>query len=196
MPPEIIPLICYTSVSLKHRCCHDYNDFEHAVRCIVPAVFGFFSSDEHLTHAFTFYSHIVELARPSQAVGVLAPFVNAAKAFRFAEFALDEFFKKFLFDYTVTSDGNRESLVPAHAAFLMDCFARAVRLLPETHLRILRQLKNKKWPTVHFADLVFVHWLWPVTRTWLRASPCGGEMKYLDRVLTSVACQKQAIRRL
>jgi hypothetical protein len=174
----------------------DYGDFEHIVHCIVPSVFGFFSSDEHLTHALAFYSHIVDLARPFQAVMILQPFFNAAPTFRFAEYALGEFFKTFLFDYAITPDGNRTSLVPSHAVFLMDCFTRAVPLLPEAHLRILRQLKNKKWPTLYFADLVLVRWLWVVTRAWLRASPCCGEQKYLDRVLTSVACQKQAIRRL
>jgi hypothetical protein len=174
----------------------DYSDFEHIIRCIVPSVFGFFSSEEHLTHALAFYSHLVEQAKPQLAVLILRPFFHSAATFRFLEFALDDFFKTFLFDYTTTPEENRATLVPAQGATLIQCFINAAPLLPEPHLRILRQLKNKSWPSQYFADLVLVKWLWPVTWIWMKASPCANESQYLAKVLTAVGCQKQLIRRL
>jgi hypothetical protein len=155
-------------------------------------VFGFFSSDEHLSDALSFYVKIVEQASPEIAVVLLEPFFNSAATARFLEVALDDFFNVLLFECSLSPD--RDALVAHHGAFLADCFGRAAPLLPEAHRSLLCTLRDRRFP--RFRELVLQRFLWRATFLYLRSSACAREEGYMKAVIQSLDVQKQGLKRL
>lgn len=168
-------------------------DFEHIVRCVIPSCFGFFSCGEQLDAAFHFYLYISQIAEPKLAVRILEPFFMSPATYRMIDYALDRFYKAFIMDFTVTSEENRMSSIPNHGNFLIDCFIKAAPLMPEHHLKILRQLQRRKLKTDVFADLVLVRFLFPSAIRWIASSPCQSQVSFFKKILAGIADQKNLL---
>jgi hypothetical protein len=160
------------------------------VRTSVPSFFSFFSCDEQLDNAHNFYDEISKQAKADLAVRIIDPFFNSPSTFRFLEHALDRFFRTFLLDFAVTPDTERNSLIPHHSEYLLQCFTAAVPLLPRQHLSLLQKLHLRRWPPQCFAELFLVRFLWPATIRWLKNSPHDAQLPYLECVLVKVGDQK------
>jgi hypothetical protein len=173
-----------------------YVDFEHIIRSVLPSFFGFFASDEHLSHAIAFYSEVVRLATPQLIVSILDPLFNSAPTVRFLEVALDDFFTPFLLECSIASTRDLEPLAASHGSFLVDCFTRAAPLLPSGHRSLLCLLRDRRFPGLEFRELVLKRFLWAAAFARLRASAAAREVRYLQMVLLSIVRQKQILKKL
>jgi len=72
---------------------------------------------------------------------------------------------------------------------------KAIPLLPELHLALLRRIREHQWPSQYFADLLFIRFLCPSTVRWLKSSPCPNELPYMNRVLGRIGDEKEGLRK-
>ena len=111
--------------------------FQYLTTSSIPAVFGFFSSEEHIRNAVWFYLIVIEACNASTACEILYPFFQAAAMFPFFEGIFTDFMLNFLYD-----DDWHES---SHA--YMDNLCLLVKanthLIPNSHRSILKLVKEQ-----------------------------------------------------
>jgi hypothetical protein len=174
----------------------NFSDFEVLVMSTIPAIFGFFSSDEQLWNAYLFYREVVKRAEPADSVRILTPFFNSIATFRFLEYALDRFCHGFFLDLTLNPTGDRGSLIAIHASNLLQCFTKALPLLPHQHLKLLRYVRKSRFGPAELSDLFLIRFLFRNTAMWVRASPCDRFRPEIDRLLSAISGKPDELKRL
>ena len=111
--------------------------FQFLTTSAIPAVFGFFSSEEHIRNAVWFYLIVIGACNASTACEILSPFFQAAAMFPFFESIFTDFMLNFLYDDDWQEFGRE----------YMDNLCLLVKanthLIPSSHRSILKVMKEQ-----------------------------------------------------
>jgi hypothetical protein len=173
--------------------CVSQSGFDSLIQMTIPALFAFFSSDEQLTKALSFYRQVCRTAKPDVCVRILEPFFNSPATFRFLEHALARFFRGFLLDLVSTSESDRNIRIPAHSSNLLQCLADSIPLLPWQHLRLLKEARDREFSNDTIGKLVLTRFCWPAAVNWLKTSGRDDCLRFFERVLSGVSAQRSAL---
>jgi hypothetical protein len=161
---------------------------------LLPSFFGYFSSAEHLGFAFSFYCALIAGA-PRGAVRLLLPpfFCNACTQ-RYTEAVLHDLVGFFCGDVRVAASG----ATAEHARALLASALRHLRLLPGTHLNVLKILERRRWPAREVFRFFVECFLRPQLAGQAACAPLaanGGALPALFRALLALATER-AVRPL
>ncbi|KAK8895842.1 hypothetical protein M9Y10_013727 [Tritrichomonas musculus] len=133
--------------------------FYFLINSAIPSLFGYFSSKEYLSLAFSFYSHVIDLDSSFLTFKIIYPFFTAPWIFRYFESSLIPFFKSFSRDARVQQyfSSNEElkkkmrnksddflNLTNTYANDLIDSFISNTPLLPQFFIAMIKML-GEKW---------------------------------------------------
>lgn len=171
--PEILAKAVLTRVKSS--------DFSYIVECIIPEVFGYFTSLENLDIAIKFYSEIVKKCDQEKANIVLRPLLCSILTFRFLEVVFTQF-TNFL---AINGDKIKKQNDNYHMCsnYLVECITRALPLLPKEILHLLHLLLDLKWNPTLFGDLFFSSFLWKYAKIFVAYSPSQGQYKLLQEII-------------
>ncbi|OHS93048.1 hypothetical protein TRFO_12057 [Tritrichomonas foetus] len=123
-------------------------EFPYLINSALPALFGYFSSKEHILLAFPFYYHTIDLSSPQLTFKIAYPFLAAPYIFRFFESSLMPFFSRFLRDNRIENcKANKRrlnELSKIYANDLIDLFIQNLHLLPN-FFTVFFKMAQKKW---------------------------------------------------
>ena len=74
----------------------DTIDYYHLIFQIIPSLFGFFHSSEHLNLATKFYQNVIDLIadNPKDSIRILQPFFTIPATYRYIEYVMTNFFQQ------------------------------------------------------------------------------------------------------
>ncbi|OHT06057.1 hypothetical protein TRFO_05708 [Tritrichomonas foetus] len=195
-------LICYLNerpdvlakaVILKAR----HKNFHYLIRCAIPAIFGYFSSQEHLSIAIKFYNAIIdpEITKCDQklAISILQPLMHSSINYRFIEAALSKFLDAFVVDVNFLQAEDKENYFSMYSAFLVRCICQCLCLLPEPILTLLHRLKEIGWDPENFSILFFQKFLWDVAFEWLDNSSAKNYIDLIKKIIFITSSDKNQI---
>jgi hypothetical protein len=135
---------------------------------VVPSFFGFFSTQEHLSYAFSFYHALISRAPRDLTQLMLQPFFCNACGYRYIEAIASDliglFSEEFGFERTPHS-------LTRQSDFFLNSILTHLRLLPTSHLKILTILERSQWPPELIFDFFLHSFLAPQLEAHLENSP-------------------------
>jgi hypothetical protein len=149
--------------------CHDHvaevvarvvsapDKFVYLALMVVQALFGYFSSAEHINLGMKFYVSVLSIATADLGGSLCAPGM-----FSLFDSALQPFFDRFLCDRRGLTDG----LARAYSGDLARLFAQNAGLIPHTH-RVVLRLMETQWGVAGRASFLPERLLKPTTVSWL-----------------------------
>jgi len=170
-------------------------EFSHVVAYIVPSIFGFFSSNEHLDFSIRFYRKIIELAPPKISIPALEPLFMSSITFRFREALFQSFFHSFIPCINQTHTNNH-GLIEVYAEFFLSLVIQYIPLMPPQFFEIWTYIFEVPWSTSQMADLLFIRFLFPSAIDWMKQSTGKNHIEILDRVFCHIAKLKHLIAKM
>ena len=158
-------------------------DFHFMIFSVVPAIYGFFSSYEHVSNATCFYQHIIRMAPPNIASDVIQPFFCSLGSFRFIERVMGPFCQKFGGDIRLDDKKRHKELVPQFANELMLLIKDNICLLPQVILLMFNTMVNKNWNLKSLIDMFFGHFFTHQSIAWIASSPFSHKVPVFQKVL-------------
>ena len=127
----------------------------------IPALFGYYSSNEHINLAMSFFVKVVQSADTMTATSLLSPFFSAPCLFRYFEASLVPFVDAFIRDTRPMDD----VLINKYARDLELNFKSNASLIPHTHVVLLRMM-YVKWGDKSTCNFFFNNLLNRETLLW------------------------------
>ena len=168
-------------------------DYLYFVQVVVPSIFGFFSSNEHLDLALNTYMLLIEKAPNNLCVDALVPLLNSTCTYRFLEYALTLFFDNFRAMVSTVQPNVLMHTAIDFASLLIECYGRAIPLLPQQVLTILQHMYKNKRHNGTFADLFFVKFLWKQALQWFKTLNVQAPIALMSHIFVHVGKNKQEL---
>ena len=130
--------------------------------CAIPCLFGYFSSQEHLNLAMSFYVGIVSRCDIALATEILFPFFTAPCMYGFLDSALGPFFDRLLKDKRKID----QALAKFYASDLKNLVISSSSLIPQTHKVILKMMMTR-WGVTKSCGFVCGVFLKSMAMSWL-----------------------------
>lgn len=130
--------------------------------CAIPCLFGYFSSQEHLNLAMSFYVGIVSRCEVALATQILLPFFNAPCMYGFLDSALGPFFDRLLKDKRPVNP----AITKFYANDLKTLITSSSSLIPQTHKVIMKMMKTR-WGVAKACAVVCGVFLKSMALSWL-----------------------------
>lgn len=191
----------------------DHQFYVHITQKIIPSIFGYFASTEHLDLASFFYTTLIATPNvtPDMAIPILSPFFNSPATYRFTEKLYSEFFKNIVYE---DSDDNefKKHYKPPHKPAMMTsqsmefnnaqtikessdprvqnsrilniCILNAAPLLPPQFYRIFKQMRIQKWTLKDWYNIFFREFILISMNQWIRASFCDEYVEILFNIMS------------
>ncbi|OHT17269.1 hypothetical protein TRFO_41167 [Tritrichomonas foetus] len=117
-------------------------EFKYSIFCVIPAIFGFFSSCEQCKFACSFYLNFINKKISLNVLKeILRPFFSGSSCFRFYEFAFSSIFSKLLASPNrKIIDLMKNNFIRALTRDLVSGIKKAAQLIPEHHLKLLKMI--------------------------------------------------------
>jgi hypothetical protein len=158
-------------------------DFHFMVFSVVPAIYGFFSSYEHVTVATPFYQHVIHIAPPNIASDIIQPFFCSLGTFRFLESVIGPFCQKFGGEIRLDDAKRQKELIPQYANELMHLISKNLCLLPHIMLLMFNTMVNKGWSLRSLIDMFFGHYFTHQSIAWIASSPFSHKVTVFQKIL-------------
>ena len=169
-------------------------DFYFLVNSVVPSVYGFFISQEHIEQAFVFYAHVVNNAKPNVASSILAPFFNSIGTFRFIEHVMSSFTMKAQGDKRFNSQTKDNSTIQNFAQSLTNQIKESAGLLPSKFMMIFHLTLPQQWTTHDLVHLFFDCFFTPYAISWCSSSPSSSYVPLIKKIINFIATNEQMLK--
>jgi hypothetical protein len=142
---------------------------------VIPSFFGYFSSQEHLSYAFSFYCALVAEAPEGITDLFLRPFFCNACTHRYIEAVTSDVITFFCQDIRLAAN---------HGNAFLTSILRHLRFLPTTHVNILRILQ-RAWPAQTVFRFFVDRFITPQLTIHLVCSPLSAHLDSLKELIAS-----------
>lgn len=132
-------------------------NFPFICRCVIPAIYGFFTSDELLDYATCFYRQVIEVTPGDVAIQVLEPLFVSSVTYRYRESVLNAFFNQFVAMILQTTKASLPNLYKFQAMTLLEILTNNSNLLPKQIHEIWCCIHDSKWSLDDMFKLFFKH---------------------------------------
>ena len=112
---------------------------------VIPSIYGFYSSNEHISLVFPFFCSLVVTAPHDLVLSILLPFYCSSCTYRFIENVYARFGFKFCHDVRYDTDEQNESIVRRYGNLFQEAVAESFCLLSKSHQFLLRYMINEGW---------------------------------------------------
>jgi hypothetical protein len=161
------------------------SSFQYLINCAVPAIFGYFISEEHLIPAIQFYHCVIEYASENAAIAILQPLLHSTATFRFLESAFSDFIRFLVIDVNC-GQSSQTAYLGIYTSFLMKSIMESLPLLPQGILNLLSAVQEANWSTEKVSLLIFHKFLWLAAMQFLRNSSTPRHLATLRQVLEAI----------
>ncbi|OHT07666.1 hypothetical protein TRFO_24082 [Tritrichomonas foetus] len=121
------------------------NDFLFLCYSSIPSFFGYFSTNEHLTSAFSFFCTLVGTSNETIVRHALLPFYCNSCTFRFIENLFDKFGLVFCHDFRFYNQKVQKSILMEYVKPFVNSIIDSYPLLPQPHQFLLKFMKVRGW---------------------------------------------------
>ncbi|OHT01741.1 hypothetical protein TRFO_31294 [Tritrichomonas foetus] len=105
---------------------------------VIPSFYGFFSSNELIYNAFSFYCSLVNIKNEKVIDYALIPFYCNACTYRFIEMIYCQFGLQFCHDIRLDSPKTQTEVLKMYVEPLINTIIQSFPLLPQTHIFLLK----------------------------------------------------------
>jgi hypothetical protein len=161
------------------------SSFLYLIHCAIPAAFGYFISQEHLTVALKFYTTILTSSPPEVSIPILQPLLHSASTFRFIESSFFSVILSLRSDVNFAQMDAKRGYIPVYAPYFLKSIAASLPLLPQGIIDLLTLTAN--WQRGMFVSLFFDRFLWPNAVRLMRLSSGDRDLPVLQRVLEAAS---------
>ncbi|EAX91877.1 hypothetical protein TVAG_324250 [Trichomonas vaginalis G3] len=168
-------------------------EFPYIVQCIIPAIYGFFTSDELLDFATCFYRKVIEVCKPAVSIKLLEPLFISSVTYRYRESVLTSFFKQFITMLHQTSKDSISSVYPIQAEILINILISNSQFLPHQIHEIWQYTTDVKWGYDNQFNLFFNCFFFPVANNFIQTK---GLSDHFSKVQNAIIGQRSLIRKL
>ena len=152
----------------------DYSrsDFLYLVYSIIPSIFGYFSSNEHISFAYQFYSSLILNTSQSISQIVLPPFFLSSASFPFLQSLFEDISLYFCHDIRLISENitNEKNILEQHAKLLIKSIIEKMKLLPLYHLNLISLMQQNDWSQKDVFNFLIENIIQPQIRIMLKTS--------------------------
>lgn len=149
------PDILSTIISKNTNC----RQFEYIIECVIPSLYGFFSTREHLEIASKFYDSAIKTCNAKVAKKILKPLLLSGVCSRFIESVAYPFIRSFKVDSMINAKSDKLHLVPIYSNYLITCIKNSIPLLPPSIIYLYQCVENSKWAMDEKIDLFFKNFI-------------------------------------
>jgi len=169
-------------------------DFHFVVFSVVPAFFGFFCTNEHITLSLPFFRNVIDIAPPQIAKVILQPFFCSVSSFRFIEAVMAPFCNKFGAETRFDEVNRQASLVPIFANELLNCIREAGTLLPAGVLELFKAMVKKNWSLAQLIEMFFTQFFDHQSIVWIASSPFSHRISVFQKILQGSISNVKMVR--
>jgi hypothetical protein len=155
-PPYVSPQLLQQSSHLFQIIHHNPSDlfnglisikgtplYHFVINSSIPSLYGYFSSQEHIQLAFSFYIHVVSTDDVDAGIEMLSPFFKTPCIFRLIENIMTPFCERVRSDARIGDKKYPNTVVETYANEFAKLLIASAPLLTHSHSVILRIMLNK-----------------------------------------------------
>ena len=155
------------------------------VNSSIPSLFGYFSSQEHIQLAFSFYMHVLTTNDTAMGTEMLFPFFNTPCVFRFIENTMSPFCERLRTETRVADKKFSDTVVDIYVNDLSKFLVSSAPLLTHCHHVILR-LMLQKWGMKETSKFVIQVFIKILGCMWLEANGLLNRVPFFLAVITKI----------
>jgi len=148
----------------------DKDRFHFFCRSVIPSVFGFFSSLEHLSFAYQYFTALISSYHHELSIKVLEPFYQNSCVFRFIDSIASHSINSFFQDPRLSSKESVSKAIHEQAMQLSGFIIQSIPLLPVTHLNLLKLMLRTQWKKKEIVSFLLNSCIFPMLTLFIEAS--------------------------
>jgi len=162
------------------------SDFMFLLHSVIPSVYGFFSSLEHVELALLFYSHIIRITKPQMAMKILQPILCSIGSSRFIECVMQKFLVKFGSEKRFDSQTKDKKLIDSFAVLLSKFIFLFLPLIPSQFLVLIHIASSHGWTGNDVYELLQKCFLGPLFSLWFKSTPFASRITVFQSIMDSL----------
>ena len=147
------------------------SEFYFLCQSAIPAFFGFFSSKEHISTAFSFYCAIIQNRSNAIAKAALLPFYCSPCTSRFIFSVYSHFGLKFCHDVRLDRPQVQKSVIYEYTLPFIQTIIQTFPLIPQQHQFLLRFMISSGWKPSSVLDFFLESFLFPQLLRYVKSTP-------------------------
>lgn len=155
------------------------SEFLFLVKSAIPAVFGYFSSQEHISVAFPFYCSLIQTRNQDLTTAALTPFYCSPCTFRFISILYDRFGLKFCLDVRLEKSSIQRSVLTEYINPFIEAIIQTFPLIPQQHQFLLRFMLTSGWSALSVLQFFLNHFVFPQLLRYVKSMPFKNQFKQL-----------------
>ena len=151
----------------------------------LPALYGYFSSQEHFQFAFPFYAHALQYEDHKACSEILFPYFNTPSVYRMIEHVMAPFCDRLLTDPRIKiNEKNSSSLLEIYALDFTRLFIESLPLFIQTALLLLMK---QSWGVIDTKEFIINVLIKTFSVQWLKASELLDYVNIMEEILSNIA---------
>jgi hypothetical protein len=147
------------------------SEIRFLVSSVIPSLYGFYTTNEHISLAFPFFCSLVGYAPHEFVTGALSPFFCSPATLKFTEAVFRSFGLKFCHDVRYDLKEFQNSLIGRYGGLFVRVISSSYFLLPRPHQVLLEYLLNNKWSPRDVLNFFLRDFVMPMLLRYVRATP-------------------------
>ena len=200
-PPRVAPQLLQQTAQLYQLIQQNTNDLFEGLCSIkgsplyyfviyssIPSLFGYFSSQEHIQLAFSFYMHVITMDDTKAATEMLFPFYNTPCVYKFIANTMEPFCDRILSDTRLKGKNKfpSKTILEAYVKDFSELITNSAKLLTHCHSVILK-LMLQRWGMKATIDFIMNVLIKILTAMWLEGNGYNSKMPFLRIVLNTIS---------
>ena len=149
----------------------DSGQFNYLCFSAIPAIFGFFSSSEHISLSFSFYCLLIGTCTQQLVEKALIPFYSCACTYKYTEAIFNQFAIKFCNDIRLNAKSISQKIIEEYIPLAIQSIKQAFKLLPQQHQFLLKFMKTQGWKDSNIFHFFLHKFTFPQLLRFLKSTP-------------------------
>lgn len=174
----------------------DKSDYKLLCWSAIPAIYGFFSTREHISIAFPFYCMVVASCPQNIAIDVLTPLYISATTYKFIEAVYQKFGPKFCHDIRINTAKLPQKIIDEYIPEIIDAIIKSLPLLPQQHNFLIKYMVAQGWAVADVLHFFIHRFTMPQVIRYLRATPFKHHYDHLVQVAKSINIKSESVQKI
>ena len=168
----------------------DSTQFNYLCFSAIPAIFGFFSSSEHISLSFSFYCLLIGTCSKDLVEKALIPFYSCSCTYKYTESIFNQFVIKFCNDIRLNSKTIPEKIIEEYIPLAIQSIKQAFKLLPQQHQFLLKFMKTQGWSNPNIFRFFLHKFTFPQLLRFLKSTPFKSHFHQLVTLAKSITLNR------
>lgn len=156
--------------------------FNFSIHSALPSLFGYYSSQEHINFAFSFYYQVLMRCDSKIGTEILIPFFRTPCIFRYIENTINPFSISLMSDARITTTELPPNFLEFYKNYLKTLLFSSCACIMHYHSVILKLMKDN-WGLKATIDFIINSIIRPTASIWFTANGFAERLQILNQVL-------------